>query len=72
MSVDAVGPLMQEAQTQHRQLWYVGGMHLKKDNLVMAWDRVFNLLLDFCYCQENKTYRFNLLFLKIPNKIVGT
>lgn len=38
----------------------------------MAWDRVFNLLPNFYYCEQNKAYRFNLLFLKMPNKIVRT
>lgn len=38
----------------------------------MAWDRGFNLLPNFYYYKENKTYRFNLLFLRMPKKIVST
>lgn len=67
---DTVCSLVQ-GQGLHSQSVCAAAMHEKQDNLMIIWDKVFNVLPNFYY---QKTQHLGLIcfFLKIPKRMVIT
>lgn len=70
VSMDTVCSLVQ-GQGLHSQFVCAAAMHEKQDNLMIIWDKVFNILPNFYY-QNTQHLGLICFFLKIPKRMVIT